>query len=54
MKITKYYIMKTHATFLTICLLGLLLGVTQLQAQEVLPFPGTTVGKYNGQNPCGL
>jgi len=41
--------MKTHTNFFTVCLIGLLLGVTQLQAQEVLPFPeppsASTTGK---------
>jgi arylsulfatase len=41
--------MKTHINLSTVCLIGLLLGVTQLQAQEVLPFPeppsASTAGK---------
>lgn len=41
--------MKTHTNFYVVCLVGLLLGVTQLQAQEVLPFPeppsASTAGK---------
>jgi len=41
--------MKAHIHFHNVCLLGLLLAVTPLQAQEVLPFPeppsASTVGK---------
>jgi arylsulfatase len=31
--------MRKYTNYLTVCLIGLLFGVTQLQAQEVLPFP---------------
>ncbi len=31
--------MKIHTNLFTVCLVGVLLGITQLQAQEVLPFP---------------
>ena len=41
--------MKKHTNLFVLCLVGLLLGLTQLQAQEVLPFPeppsASTAGK---------
>ena len=42
--------MKTHKKYLTICLLGLLLGVTQLQAQEVSPYMGGDVKLIKAPN----
>ncbi|MDX2456558.1 MAG: hypothetical protein QNL87_03535, partial [Gammaproteobacteria bacterium] len=41
--------MKTHTNFFVVCLVGLLLGATQLQAQDVLPFPETPTASTTGK-----
>jgi len=41
--------MRNYTNYLTLCLIGLFLGVTQLQAQEVLPFPEPTSASVAGK-----